>query len=124
MAEGIDVEVTGIIEVQRKMTQIATDLYGVPMVDAFRRASLLVTRDARINAPVDTGRLRASITPEVIADETMMQGIVGSNVTYAPYQELGTRFMQGKFYLRRALEANTASIIQEINDAVAGIIRK
>lgn len=86
----IDIEVTGLLETQRKMTQVARDLYGAPMVDAFRQAALLITRDARINAPVDTGRLRSSIVPDVIADETMIQGVVGSNVEYAPHMEFGT----------------------------------
>jgi HK97 gp10 family phage protein len=51
---------------------------------------MVVERDAKINAPVDTGRLRASITPEVRRGNPI-EGIVGSNVDYAPYMELGTR---------------------------------
>ena len=61
------------------------------MLQAMRDATMLVTRSARINAPVDTGRLRASIVPEVVQQSNVIKGVVGSNVKYAPYMELGTK---------------------------------
>lgn len=124
MAQGIDVEVIGLKEAQAKMMQVARDLYGVPMLNGFRQATLWVTRDAKIFSPVDTGRLRASITPEVIADEKMIYGVVGSNVEYAPFQELGTKHMQGRRFLQSAFEKNTENILKEIGNAVAEIVQK
>ena len=60
---------------------------------------------ARKNCPVDTGNLRNSITHQIIDNEDAV--IIGSNVFYAPYQELGTSRMQaannGKGYLRPAI---------------------
>ena len=91
MAEpGIEVDVKGLKETQAKMEQIVRDLHGEPMLDALREGTLLVQRSAKINAPVDVGRLRASITPEVSVEGTTVQGVVGSNVVYAPYMEFGT----------------------------------
>ena len=87
----IDIEVKGLIEAQRKIAQAAADLHGRPMVDAMRDATLMVTRYARQDAPVDTGRLRASITPDVRVQDQTIIGVVGSNVAYAPFMELGTR---------------------------------
>ena len=87
----IDVEVKGLIETQRKMTQMARDVHGTPIVNAMRDATLIVQRSARQNAPVDTGRLRASITPEIRATPVEVVGVVGSNVVYAPFVEMGTR---------------------------------
>lgn len=87
----IDVEVRGLKEAQKKLEQVARDLHGAPMLNAMRDATLMVQRDAKKNAPVDTGRLRASITPEVRMDGEVMVGVVGSNVAYAPFMELGTR---------------------------------
>ena len=85
-------ELKGLREEQARMTQIVADLHGAPMLEGMRNATLLVTRDAKCFAPVDTGRLRASITPEVrVSGPTTLQGIVGSNVTYAPFVELGTK---------------------------------
>ena len=74
--------------------------------------------------PVDTGRLRASITPDVVQRDTVVQGLVGSNVLYAPYQEFGTRYMKGKRYLQRALNENAARIARLLKQTVAGVIKK
>src|SRR5512139_3059740 len=101
----IDIEVKGLIELQRKTEQMVSDLHGAPILDAMRDSVLVIQRDAKINAPVDTGRLRASITPSVQEMSNEVQGIVGSNVVYAPYQEFGTRRgLKGKRYLQRAFE--------------------
>ena len=89
--EPIEMDVKGMKEVQAKMTQVARDMTGHPMKGGMSKATLLVQRDARKNAPVDRGPLRASITPEVVVQSNVVQGVVGSNVKYAPYQELGTR---------------------------------
>lgn len=87
----IDVEVRGLKELQRKTEQMVADLHGVPILNAMRDSTLLVQRKAKQNSPVDTGRLRASILPEIRSSENEVLGVVGSNVVYAPYMELGTR---------------------------------
>lgn len=89
---GIDVrlEIKGLKETQAKMEKAVKDLHGPPMLQAMRDATLLVQRDARINAPVDTGRLRSSIVPEVLTRDATLVGIIGTNVLYAPYVETGT----------------------------------
>jgi HK97 gp10 family phage protein len=87
----IDVEIRGLRETQQEMERIVRDLRGAPYLNAMRRATLLVQRSAKPLAPVDTGRLRASITPEVRAMGATVEGVVGSNVTYAPFVELGSK---------------------------------
>lgn len=87
----ISAEINGLEEVQDKMNQTSSDLTGDPMVTGMRKATLIVSRDAKKNTPVDRGPLRASITPVVVTQAREVQGIVGSNVKYAPFQELGTR---------------------------------
>jgi phage gpG-like protein len=87
----VDIEVRGLLEVQRNLTRIAEELSGAPMVQAMQEAALYVTADARRLAPVDTGRLRASIIPDVRMMTNEVVGVVGSNVVYAPYMEFGTR---------------------------------
>ena len=86
----IDLEVKGLIEARRKQEQMIRDVRGAPILNAMRDATLLVTRDAKINAPVDTDRLRASITPEIRTMGDEIVGVVGSNVAHAPYMEFGT----------------------------------
>lgn len=51
--------------------------------------------------PVDTGRLRNSITHQQYDENTE---IIGTNVEYAPYLELGTYRMAARPYLRPAAE--------------------
>lgn len=90
----VKMDVNGLVEAKKNIEQAAADLHGKPMLDAMHKAVLLVERDARILAPVDTGHLRASITSEVRvsgASGKDVVGVVGSNVKYAPYMELGTK---------------------------------
>jgi HK97 gp10 family phage protein len=104
-------EIKGLEKLQRKMMQVVRDLRGSPMLQAMGEATLLIQSHGRMNAPVDTGRLRASITPQVLQRDAVLTGVVGSQVFYAPYQEFGTyqddstrRGVKPKWYLRRALE--------------------
>jgi len=87
----VDTTVKGYKEFYAKMEQVGRDISGSTMGAAMARATLVVTRSARKNAPVDRGPLRASIVPEVVFREKTVSGIVGSNREYAPYLELGTR---------------------------------
>lgn len=48
--------------------------------------------------PVDTGRLRNSISHTVVGDDVY----IGTNVEYGPYIELGTVNYTGKHMLKRA----------------------
>lgn len=91
MPGAVDIEVNGLLQTQRQLERTAANLHGTPVLNAFREATLILQRDAKINSPVDTGRLRASITPEVQSLGEDILGIVGSNVVYAPFMELGTR---------------------------------
>jgi len=93
----IKAKVTGIEAAVAKMEQVARDMTGPPIFNAIRDATLLVTARAKGKAPVDTGRLRSSIAPEVrVVHGLEVQGIVGSNVVYAPYMELGTGTFVGR----------------------------
>ena len=52
-------------------------------------------------APVDTGNLRNSITHDV--DDGEPAAYIGTNVEYAPYQELGTINMTANPFLKPAV---------------------
>lgn len=93
----LQISVRGLEDVQDRLADDMNNLSGPPMVRSMREAVLLVYRTARVLAPVDTGRLRASITPEVLTPRMRkVRGIVGSNVLYAPYMELGTGTFAGR----------------------------
>ena len=58
---------------------------------------------AKKNTPVDTGRLRNSIS-HAVEDKA---AYIGTNVEYAPYVELGSRGRDGKHMLQRAATEHT-----------------
>lgn len=69
---------------------------------------------AKQGAPVDTGRLRNSLTHEMEGDDTID---VGSNVEYAIYQELGTsRGINEKRFLTNAGKLHIDEYIQIISN--------
>ena len=60
--------------------------------------------------PVDTGRLRSSITSELGKDADSVYAQVGTDVEYAPYVEYGTMRMVARSFLRRALDEVTRGV--------------
>ena len=64
--------------------------------------------------PVDTGRLRNSIS-HATDDEA---AYIGTNVEYAPYVELGARGRQGKHMLQRAASEHTDEYKQLMEDSM------
>lgn len=83
---------------------------------AITRGCLAIERDAKINAPVDTGNLRASITTKV----KNLEGEVGTNVNYAGYVEFGTYKQAAQPYLYPAYAQNKNKILNEIKNVVGG----
>jgi HK97 gp10 family phage protein len=67
------------------------------------RAAIQVDRRAKALCPVDTGRLRASINWRLGSDARGVLGIIGTNVSYAVFQEFGTRHQAAQPFLRPAL---------------------
>jgi HK97 gp10 family phage protein len=84
------------------MAKLLEDIDG-PVGKDIQRRTIQVERAAKRLCPVDTGRLRASITSTVAVDAQGLYGIVGTNVTYAAHVEFGTRNMAARPFLRPAL---------------------
>lgn len=70
-----------------------------------QRSGVRVQNRAKQLCPVDTGRLRSSITMTNTqqTSASVLSVRVGSAVNYARYVELGTRRMRARPYLRPAL---------------------
>lgn len=62
-------------------------------------AAISIENEAKRLSPVDTGRLRSSITHD--SDQT--GAVIGTNVEYAGFVELGTRHQTPQPYLRPGL---------------------
>ena len=124
MTDLVQVEVQGLDKVQTNLQRAAAKLRGPGLEPAMKAATLAVTRDAKLLAPVDTGNLRASIKPEIRCYATALEGVVGSPVTYAPFQELGTAHMKGRHYLQRAFDKSKAAIENLLKRGVEGIVKE
>ena len=74
----------GIERVQNHLDNINLDEKKLNQI--LSQACLIVENQARRDAPVDNGVLRNSIRSEVEGK----QGVVGTNIEYAPYVEFGT----------------------------------
>jgi HK97 gp10 family phage protein len=70
---------------------------------ALEKIGLVAEGYAKKLTPVDTGRLRNSITHEVDGNDVY----IGSNVEYAPYVELGTSKQKAQPYLKPAATEHT-----------------
>ena len=122
--------------------EVSSNLYLVKklskeaMVNAAISVGHLTTGYAKELCPVDTGRLRASITHAYSDDDdNKVILLVGTNVEYAPYVELGHHQTPGRFvpkikkrlkkswvngkpFLRPAFENHRQSIERVILDAL------
>lgn len=75
-------------EVSVNLKILAEELDSKYLMQAMAKACAIVRNDAIELAPHDTGALQRSIDFEVSEDGT--EGIVYSNLEYAPYVEVGT----------------------------------
>jgi HK97 gp10 family phage protein len=73
--------------------------------DILRLIRGLAEGDIKKLATVDTGRLRDSIT----GDNDSETAVIGTNVEYAPFQELGTRYMEGKHFMENGATQNAGA---------------
>jgi|TARA_Y100000310_G_scaffold317685_1_gene370833 phage gpG-like protein len=70
-------------------------LLGNPLKKLLGKATAFVSKEVEIHTPVQTGRLRASITPEVAGGAVPEFAQIGTNVAYASTVEYGGTY-QGK----------------------------
>jgi HK97 gp10 family phage protein len=71
--------------------------------EALEKKMIKALRRSKELAPVDTGRLRSSITYVDISGNNTIGFALGTNVEYADDQEFGNRFMAPNPFLRPAL---------------------
>ena len=77
---------------------------------ALEKVGLMAERNAKIACPVDTGRLRNSITHT----HDKNTAYIGTDVEYAPYVEMGTTNTKAQPYLKPAI----ADHIQEYKSTI------
>lgn len=108
----MDVKITDNSEIVKEamLRQLALGLKAVGMQ---------AESHAKAGCPVDTGRLRNSITH--VEDSNKV--IIGTNVEYAAKQEYGdfSHSVGGAHYLRNAAADHTSEYMQLIKDALSNV---
>jgi len=71
-----------------------------------------VERDAKIGAPVNKGILRSGIHTSKIK---FLKWKVSDSVNYGIWQEIGTRYISGKYFMLKAARKNSKFIANSIS---------
>ena len=109
----VRLEVEGLDELRRVLRR-APEMAQAEMAISMQRATYRVETEAKRRAPVDTGRLRSSLTSRVRRGASSVEGTVGTRLHYAPYMEYG----------RGALVESKAWIEGEFGRTVERILRR
>lgn len=82
------------------------DITKAAIERGLEKALIFAQGQAKSKAPVDTGRLKNSISRETIGSE----GSIFTDVEYSPYIEFGTKRQKAQPFLRPALFENQDKI--------------
>ena len=93
-------DVSDLLEIREDNAQRIAEAIDQALAKALEEAGLVAEGYAKKACPVDTGRLRNSITHQVRPSEKSVY--IGTNVEYAPYVELSTSRTKGQPFLRPA----------------------
>jgi hypothetical protein len=83
----LTVQIIGLPELLKKLD--GNVLLAGPVTKAFNQSLMTLESGAKRLTPVDTGRLRASITHRLDGQPIPRWGEVGTDVSYAPYVHYG-----------------------------------
>lgn len=102
LVEKVRVDESGLIEIREDNTEQIANAINDAVAAALEEIGLAAERFAKRACPVDTGRLRNSITHVLNMDEESVY--IGTNVEYASYVENGTSKRGGVYFLRGAAQ--------------------
>lgn len=91
-----DISFIGLEDLERSL-KAGQDLNGVKEI--VKEDTAYMQREVAKETPVDTGFLKRS--ENISIEDGGMTGRVTATADYAVYQEYGTRFIYGKFYMKK-----------------------
>lgn len=103
------------IQVQNDHTAEVLAKLKAGIRQALEESGNIIENAAADRAPVDTGRLKNSITHQVTGDTEVQ---IGSAVEYAKYVECGTSRMGAKPYLKPAATESVGKVEQAFKNAL------
>ena len=115
----LNVHINGILELRSRLNQLDEAMkehvhYGL----AFEGEN--VANAARALCPVRTGYLRSTIFATI--EDWILK--VGASAHYAGYVEFGTRYMEARRFLSRAVELRMQALVNTVHRAVSWAIRE
>lgn len=114
--QGLGIE--GLQELNQEFNDLENALTQ-EIITALMRGGMIIETDAKRRCPVDTGRLRASLTTDVEREgKTTFVLKVGTNVEYASFVENGTSRMAAQPFLRPAVDAKAKDVVDEIRESI------
>ena len=99
-------DVQGVLEVREDNRQAIANAIDKALMRGLEKVGLVAEGYAKRLCPVDTGRLRNSITHQVNDSEKSVY--IGTNVEYAPHVELGTYKASAQPFLTPAAQDHAA----------------
>ncbi|MFU0812246.1 MAG: HK97 gp10 family phage protein [Atopobium sp.] len=94
-------DMSGLVEVQQDNTEAIQDAIFCGIMESVERIGLVAEGYAKAKCPVDTGRLRNSIT-HVLKGGISPAVYIGTNVEYGKYVEEGTSKHDAQPFLKPA----------------------
>ena len=108
------------IEIDSRAFLASLDEYQENVLEGLQKdiekAALTLEKNAKQNCPVDTGKLRASISTEV----GNLEAEVGTNVEYALYVEFGTSKQSAQPFMRPALDKAITQLNRDMAKTLGG----
>jgi HK97 gp10 family phage protein len=87
---------------------------------AVKASVISVEAETKRNAPVDTGTLKSSLSHTT---QELEGEVVAAGVKYAIYQEYGTKYMRGRFFMTKAVRSLTNKINYFFKKAMENIAK-
>ena len=116
----INITLEGQAEFDAKIAAIITKASGPGLQAALMEGGKLIESACKQQAPVDTGRLRASITTAAAGEDSV---IVAPHVDYAMYQEFGTYKMAAQPFMKPGFESSRDAALAHIKAKLAAAIK-
>jgi HK97 gp10 family phage protein len=116
----VQIDTQGIIQMQNKLKHL--DQAVARLVDDALTLEIaeIQTATKRL-APKRTGNLASSVFSEKTNEWAFR---LGARADYAVFVEFGTRFMQARRFITRALESAVPRLIQHVNTSIDEAIRE
>lgn len=122
MSDGVTID--GLDELVSRMRSLARRAPKAAAKGLHRGALIVMNRSKRI-VPVDTGRLRASGFIESPKYGTRGVSVrLGYGTKYAVFVHEGTKYMDGRKFLSRAIQERQRAVVEQIVKAVEKEIGK